>query len=175
MQLFFSRSVMGRTGRDPQFLKQVEISVPEYIRRQAEAHLKSADAATNFLLRFIFTGSFGDPLPPYLRAENFEAIRAGLDRLSLKQAAAEEIVQAGGHDVYCLSNIFEYYPQADFTGTVDRWSAALPAGARLLFWNLMAPRSFSAIKPDTFRCINSQDSPKDAGFFYSAFLHEQKI
>src|SRR3546814_911383 len=38
-RVFFSRWVMGRWGRDPQFLKEVGINVSSYIFRKAEQHL----------------------------------------------------------------------------------------------------------------------------------------
>lgn len=175
MNVFFSKAVMGRAGRDPQFLKQVALSVSQYIRQKAAAHLQSSEATRNHLLRYIFTGSFGDVLPHYLRPQQHEAIRTNIGRLTLRHCAADEVVSMRAHDAYCLSNIFEYYPQSHFNTTVSAWKDLLQSGAMLLYWNLMVPRSFSSLAPDAFRKIEAANHVADAGFFYSAFLTEQKI
>lgn len=174
MRLFFSRYFMGRAGRDPQFLKHVEVPVADYIRRRTEEHLQSPIAMRNHFLQYVFTGSFSTLLPHYLRPELHEAIRANIGRLSLRQASAEDIVQLRSHDAYCLSNIFEYYSMDDFEATAGRWKDALAPGASLLFWNLMVPRSFALIASDSFRAAGTLDPGSDAGFFYSAFRNEQR-
>lgn len=175
MQVFFSKAMMGRVGRDPQFLKQVALSVPQYIRRKAAEHLQSSEATHNHFLHYIFTGNFGAVLPHYLRPENHEAIRANIGRLTLKHTGADEVVAMQAHDAYCLSNIFEYFPQEHFEATVSSWKELLQPGTMLLYWNLMVPRSFSQLAPAAFRLIESDAHVMDAGFFYSAFLAEQKL
>ena len=174
MSVFFSKAVMGRAGRDPQFLKQVRLSVSKYIRQKAEAHLQSSEATRNPLLHYIFTGDFGMQLPHYLRRESFDVIQRNIGRLTLYHGSADEVVAMQMHDTYCLSNIFEYFPQEQFNATVNKWSDLLPTGALLLFWNLMVPRSFSEIAPDAFTHFRPGGHVTDAGFFYSAFLSEQR-
>lgn len=174
VSLFFSKTLMGKAGRDPQFLKHVALSVPKYIRRKAETHLQLGEATRNHLLQYIFTGNFRTVLPHYLRPENHTAIRANISRLTLQQASADDVVKIRAHDAYCLSNIFEYFSQEQFNATVNEWRDLLPSGARLLFWNLMLSRSFALQLPDTFR-KNEQDPLPDAGFFYSAFLNEERL
>jgi S-adenosylmethionine-diacylglycerol 3-amino-3-carboxypropyl transferase len=174
MSLFFSKAVMGRAGRDPYFLKQVAFSVSDYIRQKAESHLQSELATQNAFLEYIFTGRFKNQLPHYLRPENFETIRSNIGRLTLRQASADEVVAIQAHDVYCLSNIFEYFPKDQFDATVVRWTELLKSGSLLLFWNLMVPRSFSWNAPDHFFGVEIAEKPEDCGFFYSNFQMEQK-
>lgn len=174
MRLFFSRYFMGKAGRDPQFLKQVKIPVADYIRQRTELHLQSPVAMRNHFLQYVFTGNFSTLLPHYLRPELHETIRSNIGRMTLRQASAEDVVQLQQHDTFCLSNIFEYYPQLDFDATVSRWADALQPGARLLYWNLMVPRSFADTAPDEYVDAGIPDRDLDAGFFYSAFRNEER-
>jgi S-adenosylmethionine-diacylglycerol 3-amino-3-carboxypropyl transferase len=174
MRLFFSRYFMGRAGRDPQFLKQVQIPVADYIRQRTELHLQSPVAMHNHFLQFIFTGNFSTLLPHYLRPDLHESIRRNIGRMTITQGSADDIVSLHAHDAYCLSNIFEYYPQADFDATVERWKSELAPDSRLLYWNLMVPRSFAAAAPDAYLDAGIPDRNLDSGFFYSAFLNEAR-
>lgn len=174
MAIFFSKWVMGRAGRDPKFLEQVRVPVSQFIRQKAEAHLQSADATQNPFLHFIFTGNYGDTLPEYLLPGKYDTIKSNLDRLTIQQGSADNIVAAGESDVLCLSNIFEYFPDAAFSGTVKNWKETLPSGTRLLYWNLMVPRHFSEAAPDAFERLRFPEIPGDNGFFYADFVAEQK-
>lgn len=174
MNFFFSKRIMGKYGRDPEFLKHVQINVPQYIRNKAEQHLQSSRATGNYFLYFIFKGTFGNGLPFYLREENFELIRTQIDRLSLTQKDVNTVIAEQPFDACCLSNVFEYFSPEAFRDTVQDWTTALPKGALLAFWNLMAPRSFATLAPRQYRTIDT-DATNDNGFFYSRFLLEERI
>jgi len=176
MGVFFSKYVMGKYGRDPEFLKHINISVPAYIRNKAEAHLSSTACQDNYLLHMIFTGRFGDNMPYYLRRENFESIRNNIDKLQLVCADAAEVVKVQPYDVYCLSNIFEYMSASAFEKLAAEWHQYMPANAQIAFWNLMAPRSFSETTPDKYIYDTKSEAGNEAdkGFFYSRFLYEHK-
>jgi S-adenosylmethionine-diacylglycerol 3-amino-3-carboxypropyl transferase len=177
MNLFFSKVVMGRYGRDPEFLKHVTLSVPEYIRQRSEKHLQSATCTTNYFLHMIFTGKFGSQLPFYLRKENYEAIRSNIRKLKLQQISAEEAIRSAPYDVYCLSNIFEYFSLEAFTEMIKQHAQHIPQNAQLAYWNLMAPRSFTEALPQMFTLHEEAErlSVNDKGFFYSRFIIEQKL
>ncbi|RYE25957.1 MAG: DUF3419 family protein [Sphingobacteriales bacterium] len=175
MNIFFSKRVMGKYGRDPEFLKHVQLSVPEYIRQKAEQHLMSTDCQANYFLHMIFTGSFGTHLPFYLREENYTSIRNNIHKLTIAQCSAQDMVQQKPFAAYCLSNIFEYMSDNEFKELVNNWSNYIPKASRLLFWNLMAPRSFSEAVPQSFAKHQPFQLPADNGFFYSRFITEDKI
>src|SRR5205823_11020628 len=80
-RVFFSRFVMGRFGRDPSFFSYVEGSVSDRILERARYAVTELDPAANPYLQWIMTGRHTTALPFALRPENFEAIRANLDRL----------------------------------------------------------------------------------------------
>jgi S-adenosylmethionine-diacylglycerol 3-amino-3-carboxypropyl transferase len=176
MALFFSKYVMGKYGRDPQFLKHVNLSVPDYIRSKAEAQLSSTACQHNYLLHMIFTGSFGNELPHYLRRENYEIIHANIDKLQFIHADADTLVHQQPFDAYYFSNIFEYLSADVFNQLVTEWQSYIPVGASLAYWNLMAPRSFSQSAPDHYIYDENSElyARNDKGFFYSSFLHEYK-
>lgn len=178
MQLFFSRFALGKYGRDPQFLEHVTISVPQYIRQKAEAHLQSELVTRNPFLHFIFTGNYAEAaLPFYLRPENFEAIRSNIGLLGISQQDAGAAVKSSSYDTLCLSNIFEYFSPEDHLAAARDWAPRLQRGTRLLYWNLMAPRTFSAAAPGSYRLLaelSKTASREDCGFFYSRFVVEEK-
>lgn len=176
MNLFFSKGIMGKYGRDPEFLKQVTISVPAYIRQKAEEHLQSVYCQDNYLLHMILTGHFGSVLPHYLRPENFESIRQHIGRLSLSAADAGQALREQSFDAYALSNIFEYIPEPAFRELAGEWSDHIPAGARLAYWNLMAPRRLSVVAPELYCAAEPGEdiTAPDKGFFYSRFVLEYR-
>jgi S-adenosylmethionine-diacylglycerol 3-amino-3-carboxypropyl transferase len=173
-KIFFSKWVMGRAGRDPAFLAQVKIPVGEFIFQKAERHLCSTAAQHNHILRFNLTGHFGDTLPDYAQPENFEKIKARLDRLHLHLGMAESAVERFGRfDCFNLSNIFEYMDEAVFRVVGAQLLAGANPGARFAYWNLMVPRNLVNLFPDRL----SHDAEacqkwttEDRGFFYNQFV-----
>ncbi|MGD7652806.1 MAG: DUF3419 family protein, partial [Verrucomicrobiales bacterium] len=111
-KVFFSRFVMGRLGRDPEFFRYVEGSVAERILERVEHALVELEPAANPYLRWILTGTFGVDFPLALREEHYGVIRGALeqDRLSVVRGSLEDCLRDGGEkfDAFNLSDIFEY-------------------------------------------------------------------
>ncbi|HXC03482.1 MAG TPA: DUF3419 family protein, partial [Bacteroidia bacterium] len=84
-RIFFSKYIMGKYGRDPEFLKEVKVNVGTHIFKKAEQQLRSTTAQDNFILRYNLCGSFGTLLPHYLQPDNYELIRSRIDRLRIKE------------------------------------------------------------------------------------------
>ncbi len=177
MRVFFGKYVLGRLGRDPKFLEHIHIPVGKYIQQKAERHLQSDRCQENYFLHMIFTGSFGNHLPHYLRPENYETIRNNIHKLSLENISAEQAISKRTYGAYCLSNIFEYISAEEFMGLAAEWAGRIPTGARLAYWNLMAARSFSESCPGQYTAdaISKDLTNIDKGFFYSRFIIEQKL
>lgn len=174
-KLFFSRTVMGWLGRDPEFLKQVEIPVSEFILRQAEIHLSSSRAAQNLFLRYNLTGSFGTLLPHYLQPENFEFIKDRIHRISLFHGFAEDAIAHYGHfHAMNLSNIFEYMNVQEFEQTAQKLVSGLFPGGRLAYWNLMVKRRCSEVVADCIEQTNLMSELRliDDGYFYSTIVSD---
>ncbi len=71
-RIFFSRRVMGKMGRDPEFFKYVDEDVAGGILKRTEYAFTVLPTHNNPYLHYIFRGNFNeDALPHYLRKEHF--------------------------------------------------------------------------------------------------------
>jgi S-adenosylmethionine-diacylglycerol 3-amino-3-carboxypropyl transferase len=181
-RVFFSRWVMGRLGRDPAFFKYVEVSVADRILARTRHALTALDPARNPYLHWILTGTHGDALPWALRAENFERIRARLDRLEWHLLTLEAFLAregGGGRIDKCnLSDIFEYMSEENTTALLERLAAASRPGGRLVYWNMLAPRRRPESLAHRLRPRGDLAGPlfaQDKAFFYSALVIEEIV
>jgi len=177
-RLFFSKFVMGRFGRDPAFLKEVDVVVSEFILAQAAAHLSSINSQNNYFLHFIMKGDFGDNLPHYARRENFEKIKANLDRLVVFNGLAEEAFEAyQNFSKFNLSNIFEYMPKDLFENVANNLIENSTPNARFAYWNLMVPRKINEVHPsiESEKKLTKSLIKKDNGFFYMGIQIDKRI
>ena len=175
-KLFFSKKVMGWLGRDPEFLRQVEINVADFIFSQAEKQLSSKLAHNNHMLRYNLTGDFGSLLPEYLREENFLEIKTNIDAIQTFKGYAQEAgVKYGKFDAMNLSNIFEYMNPDIFSQTGKALLNIAKPGARIAYWNLMVPRKLSSQFSDLEHLeeLGNQLAAEDKGFYYYNFIIEK--
>ena len=178
--LFFSRFVMGRLGRAPAFFKYVEGSVADRIRVRARHALTALDPADNPYLHWILTGTHGTVLPWALRAENFEKIRSRLDRLEWHEMTLEEFLagKAATIDKFNLSDICEYMSPENTANLLARLAEASRPGGRLVYWNMLAPRSRPEALAHRLRPRPDIAGPlfqQDRAFFYSALRVEEVL
>jgi S-adenosylmethionine-diacylglycerol 3-amino-3-carboxypropyl transferase len=177
LRAFFSRRAMGALGRDPAFFDHVEGSVSDHVARRIEHAFVANDPVENPYLRWIMTGSHGPRLPLAFRPEHHATIAQRLPRLRVIQGSLEDAA-AGGLDAegWNLSDIFEYMSPHAFEATYAAIVAASRPGARLVYWNMMVPRSLPPQLAD--RVIPRPDiagplAARDQAFFYSRFLVEE--
>jgi len=180
-RLFFSRAVMGRLGRDPAFFAHVEGSVAARILTRARHAMTALDPAANPYMHWILKGCHGSALPLALRAEHFDTIRDGLDRLEWRQCdvnGALDTLDDGAVHGCNLSDIFEYMSLDEYRRSLDRLCRALAPGARLAYWNMLAPRR----RPDDMAAVlrplldlAARLHAEDKAFFYSAFVVEERV
>ena len=173
-KIFFSKFVMGRAGRDPAFLKEVKVSVGDFIFGKAARHLSHVAAQDNHILRFNLTGSFGETLPDYVQVAHYEQVKSRLDRLQLHHGFAEAAIEKWGNfDCFNLSNIFEYMDEPTFKLVSAQLLAGANPGARFAYWNLMVPRNMVNLFPDSLSddgTTATLDRALDRGFFYNKFI-----
>jgi len=178
-RIFFSRAVMGRMGRDPEFFKYVEGSVGDRILTRTHYALTQLNPAENPYLQWILTGRHTTALPYALRPENFDAIRQNLDRLEWHCMALEDLLdQVGDRTLhrFNLSDIFEYLSPENYQSLLQRLIKAAVLGGRLVYWNMLAPRSRPEALADQLeplREVGDRLFTQDKAFFYSAFVVEQ--
>jgi S-adenosylmethionine-diacylglycerol 3-amino-3-carboxypropyl transferase len=177
LKAFFSRRAMGAMGRDPAFFDHVEGSVPDHVARRISHAFVANDPVANPYLRYILTGAHGPVLPIAWRPENHALIAQRIGRISLHHGPLE--AAAGeGVDGWNLSDIFEYMSPAGFVQSYGAIIAASNPGARLVYWNMMAPRSMPTEfapgvrpRPDLSRLL----AARDQAFFYSGFHVEDVV
>jgi S-adenosylmethionine-diacylglycerol 3-amino-3-carboxypropyl transferase len=175
--MFFSKTVMGRLGRDPEFFRHASGSLAEQVGANTRHALVNLDPSANPYLHWILTGTFGQALPRALREEHFDTIHARLDRLELRLGPIEAFGEEGGvaHG-FNLSDIFEYMsPEGHAKAYAAILKAAAP-GARIAYWNMMVPRQ----APEAFAAKVTRDDAlserlhaQDNAFFYRAFHLER--
>lgn len=176
---FFSRFVMGRLGRDPSFLDHVEGTVADRILSRCRHGLTVLDPSCNPYLQWILLGENLRVLPFALRPENFDAIRESLPALEIRHQSVEGFLTgqaSGSFDAYNLSDMFEYVPLATYHETLRQLVRVGRPGARLAYWNMLAPRHrppamAAQLRPlaDLSRRLHC----RDRAFFYSDFVLEE--
>lgn len=178
--LFFSRAVMGRAGRDPEFFAFAEGDIGTHLRRRIRHALVTNDPSENPYVHWILTGTHGVALPRALRAEHFETIRSRVDRLELRLGAIEDILPTLGVPVARVnaSDIFEYMSPDGFGAALDLLLAHMAPGGRLAYWNLLAPRQGGRARPTRLRRLDAVSDAlfaRDQAFFYSAFSVDEVL
>jgi S-adenosylmethionine-diacylglycerol 3-amino-3-carboxypropyl transferase len=176
MKAFFSKTVMGRLGRDPAFFDHVKGSASDHVAGLTRAALVDQDPSDNPYLHWILRGSHGEALPRAWTAENYERIRDRLDRLELRLCTVETLAEEGVKvDAFNLSDIFEYMSPEAHERAYGTILAASRPGARIAYWNMMAPRrapGAHAAKVVANTELEAKLKPLDKAFFYSDFVIE---
>ena len=178
-RIFFSRFVMGRMGRDKAFFDHVDGSPAEHVARRVRHAGVDTDPSRNPYLHWIMTGTHGEALPMAWRAEHYETIRARLDRLDIRLGSLEAFVATGETAKgFNLSDIFEYMSPEVFEQVYGSILTAAAPGARLVYWNMMAPRRVPAAyvsRVTTLTALEDRLKAQDMAFFYSDFIVEELI
>lgn len=180
-RLFFSRAVMSRTGRAPAFFAYAEGNVAEHLLQRTRHALVNLDPSRNPYLQWILLGHNGPALPFALRAENFQPIREQLDRITLRQQSIEQyLTDHPGlrFDGFNLSDIFEYMSLDEYSAMLKRLADAANPGARLVYWNLFAPRTRPPQLADRLTPLTDLAATlyaQDQAFFYSAVVVEEVL
>ena len=178
-KVFFSRFVMGRLGRDPEFFKYVEGNVADRILSRTRYALTTLNPADNPYLQWILTGQHQSALPFALRSENFDAIRANLERLEIRQQSLEEFLascSANSIDRFNLSDMFEYVALPNYHGLLQELVRVSHSRARLAYWNMLAERRRPTSMANEIRPLNvlaKQLFAQDQAFFYRDFVVEE--
>jgi S-adenosylmethionine-diacylglycerol 3-amino-3-carboxypropyl transferase len=175
---FFSRPVMGRLGRDPEFFRHTRGPVAARILDRARHALTALSPGDNPYLRYILTGAFGDALPDYLRPDLHDAVRQGLDRLELRLGPVESVLAAlpsRSIDAFNLSDVAEYMDVDAYHRLLERIRRVAAPGARLAYWNLLAARRRPAAMADWLEERDEEASRlhgEARAFFYQGLVLE---
>jgi S-adenosylmethionine:diacylglycerol 3-amino-3-carboxypropyl transferase len=180
-RIFFSRAILGRLGRDPEFFTYVEGSVAERLLQRTNYALTELNPTENPYVQWILTGAHVTALPYALRPENFDAIRANLDRLEWRRQSLEEYLataDARSIDRFNLSDVFEYVSREHYAQLLARLADVGRPGGRLLYWNMLAPRGYLDHLAHRLRPLPELAERlhrEDKAFFYSALIIEEVV
>ncbi len=176
-KIFFSKRIMAWLGRDPIFLKQVDLSVGDFIFNKTENHLKSVHAQNNHILDFALEGKFENNLPHYVREENYKIIQANINKLVCQKGLIEDAFEKhGSFDYFNLSNIFEYLDHDHFLQLKKDILKGSNPNAKIAYWNLMVDRVLSENDSQLKKLkLPAEDLNADKGFFYKSFHLEKKV
>ncbi|MBF9036393.1 DUF3419 family protein [Rhodobacterales bacterium HKCCE2091] len=174
VRLFFSRFAMGRLGRDKAFFDQVDGSVSDHVLRRVRHAGVDTDPAANPYLHWIMTATHGEALPLSWRAEHYDTIRARIGRIR-PHLGPVQTVPARDVAGFNLSDIFEYMTPAEAEAIYAAILDMARPGARLVYWNMMAPRRVPpalAHRVETLAGVEAAGKAVDKAFFYSDFVVE---
>lgn len=180
-RVFFSRFVMGRLGRDPEFFRYVEGSVAERILDRSRYALTALPTHENPYLEYILTGNYSRALPLYLRPEVYPEVQRNLDKLILFEGPVDQaakVHQGEGFDGFNLSDIFEYLDETTSVEVYARLLDTARPGARFAYWNMLVPRRLSRSFPGRVRYLEEESKElfaRDLAWFYSAFILEEVV
>lgn len=177
-RLFFSKTVMGHLGRDPEFFRYAGDDLAGSLLKRASHALTALPVHDNPYLEYILTGNFRRSFPHYLRSENFDSIRKGLDRLVLFKGNVMDALNANKglkFNGFNLSDIFEYMSYGEYSSGLSRFIDASKKGGRLVYWNMLADRSPPSGYLDRLDPLETRARElfmQDRAFFYRAFRIE---
>lgn len=177
-RIFFSKAVMGKLGRDPEFYKYVTTSAADRIQLRSQYALINISNYTNPYLNFILRGCYNEVALPFsLRKENFYLIKENIDKIEFRVTSLEDVFEDDLKiDAFNLSDIFEYMSYESMTDVYKKIIDTSNKGARVVYWNMLVdrkcPKCFSdKVIRDENKCKEFLD--KDKAFFYSDFVVEE--
>ncbi len=178
--VFFSKRVMGKLGRDPEFFRYVEGSVADKILLRVKQALTDLPTDDNPYLRYIMKGQFQNVLPLYMQRENYLPIRENLHKLEIFRGPVELALQKYHcrFDAFNLSDIFEYMDDHLFRTIAAAIIEKANPGARLAYWNMLVERSVASLFPSEIRLLRERADElfqEDQAFFYQTFRVEERI
>jgi len=176
---FFSRTSLGRCGRDPSFTRFADEPVWDSLERRIPAALVAQNPAENPYLQWILKGRFETALPWAWREENYERIRANLDAIEWRCESIEQVLADlpdGTLDGCNLSDVFEYMSGDSYRSLLFELIRASSPSARLVYWNVVVERS----RPEAFansllplRTLAKSLHRQDKAFFYRNLVIEE--
>ncbi len=178
-EIFFSKFVMGRLGRDKEFFKYVDTSmIAKNIKERADKALRDVPTWNNPYVNYILLNNFEFALPHYAKKENFEIIKQNIDALEIKTGTINEVAKNSNlkFDCYNLSDIFEYMDTNLFKEISLQLLSSANKGAKFCYWNMMVNRRISEILPRNFEYkqdLSKELYTKDRAFFYKDFIVDE--
>ena len=180
-RVFFSRTVMARSGRSERHFQYVEGAVSRLFLARAEHVLTDIPIRTNPFVQWILRGAYPDLelAHPYLSTAGAAALRAGAAaRIRFVCADLESFLEScapGSFSAFNYSNLFEYLSEEQHTRILELTARAARPGARIAYWNLLVPRARPASLAHLLEPHPAQAAEllrQDRAFVYGGFQIE---
>ncbi len=177
-RIFFSKTVMGKLGRDKAFFRYVNVNVAEHILERTKYAITELDTSQNSYLHYIINGKYKDVLPVAYRKENFDIIKNNIDKIVVLKESIETFIERDDIDYinkYNLSDIFEYMSEEQMCQIVKKMLKKSASGAKIAYWNMLSDKRASKyIEELIYKKRESEELlKKDKAFFYSKFILEE--
>lgn len=178
-RICFSRALLGR-ARYRGCFRHAPGDIAAQLQQRARHAFTTLDPADNPYLHWICTGRHGGSLPLALRPEHFATIRDRVNRIELRNASLGTTLKQlapGTLDGANLSDVFEYMPIDDFQQHLALLAQRTRRGGRLVYWNLLAPRTHASSTGARLRSLPGLAAmlhQQDKAFFYRAVVIEEK-
>ena len=177
-RIFFSKTVMGKLGRDKAFFRYVNVNVAEHLLERTKYAITELDTSENSYLYYIINGKYENVLPLAYRKENFETIKNNIDKLILLSESVETFIDREDVDYitkYNLSDIFEYMDDTQMCKIFEKMFTKSGKGTRIAYWNMLAEKRASKYFENLeYKEKESEELlKKDKAFFYSKFILEE--
>jgi len=177
-RIFFSKTVMGKLGRDKAFYRYVKENCAENLLKRTKYAFTKLDTSENSYLYYIFNNRYDKALPYAYRKENFEAIKNNIGRLEILKESVETFIDRDDVEYiskYNLSDIFEYMSDEQMQMIVKKMFEKSHEGTRIAYWNMLADKRASKYfdNLDYKEELSNELLAKDKAFFYSKFILEE--
>ncbi len=153
VKIYFGSRVMGALGRDKSFFDFVEEkkALSREVKERFEFGIEHTSNSSNLYLHYVFKNRFyEDALPHYLKRENFDVIKANLEKIKLLRSDLLGIKDKK-FDFINLSDIFEYMSREDFLKNVQKAESLCNDGARIAYWNMQNSQYIKDIQDSGFK------------------------
>lgn len=178
---FFSKPVISLLGGRVVVFDHVEGRISDHVVDKVRHGFRTLAPSDNPYLHWILCGFHGEALPVALRPENHRAIRDNLHKLEWHLSTLEDFIGKcrGSNtkiDKFNLSNVFDYMSAGQYRTRLAVLVAISNPGARLVYWNMMVPRSCpanlaTALSP--LRELAARLHGQDKAIFYSILNIDQ--
>lgn len=177
-EIFFSRKIMGKFGRDKAFFRYVDGSVANNILKRTRYALTKLDTSKNPYLYYILKGNYNLVLPVAYKKENFNIIKNNIDKVTVLKESVETFLnleKAESITKYNLSDIFEYMSENQMNNIINKIIEKSPKKSKIAYWNMLSSKRASKNNSNLIYLENRSKELflKDKAFFYSDFILEE--
>jgi S-adenosylmethionine-diacylglycerol 3-amino-3-carboxypropyl transferase len=179
--IFLSRILAG-IFFDKAFYKYIDpsFSFDKYYRNAVKRAITQLPAKENYFLAYILLGNYlENNLPPYLKKENYEIIRARVNRIKTVTCSCQEYFRSQPVETiskFNFTNIFEWMSAEEFTLFLLETIRIAKNGAVITYRNhLVTRRRPEVFKDQIIPDTNLSDElyKRDRSFIYKAYVVER--